>query len=296
MVLDPYIIGGRFAIFAAQYQQYRIKSGFVKYRPDCSPNGLVDMAGGPSSATVTYENRAFALGIFKDPALSSITYENILQTGGFYGSTTKGFTLRVPSSGWLWTSTTASSPTTIDLRMTSFGKMFFAYFIASTTATASYGHLEFSLVIEFKGTIDNAALLGKVISREIARPRSIYITDVDSKSDFPMNLKDDTIVGLNQTPMVVNDDDFSDIMEEKEEKGGQQGKVVDVLETPKVLTVPTQNGYFAGKKGSEFVSVTKGETLSTTPSLLEVIKLQERIQNLMDVIDGMKSSSCKGSQ
>jgi hypothetical protein len=141
------------------FQQYRIVRGRLTYVPDGSSNGLVEIVSGPTAAP-TYAARPFAFGIFKDPALSTIQYNAILDAGGKFGNTSKGKVLTIGPSDWLWTSTTSASPTTIDLRETAFGKLYFAYFNASTTATASFGHIILQLDVEFKGVVFNAGALG----------------------------------------------------------------------------------------------------------------------------------------
>jgi hypothetical protein len=115
-------------------------------------------AGG--TAAPTYAARPFSIGIFIDAALSTISYENIIAAGGSYGNTSKSRALRLPRSPWLWTSATGGSPTTVDLRMVCFGKLYFSFFNASTTATASYGHLILDIYYECRGSVDNAPPLG----------------------------------------------------------------------------------------------------------------------------------------
>jgi hypothetical protein len=116
-----------------------------------------------STATPGYAARPFAIGIFDDPALSTLTYTNIIDGGGKWGNTSRGKILTIAPSKWLWTSTTAASPTTIDLRTTAFGKLYFAYFNASTTAIPSFGHLILQIDVEFKGVIFSAAPIGRTL-------------------------------------------------------------------------------------------------------------------------------------
>jgi len=46
--------------------------------------------------------------------------------------------------------------------MCAFGKLYFAYFNSSTTATVSFGHLILNLDVEFKGVVNNAVPIGLV--------------------------------------------------------------------------------------------------------------------------------------
>jgi hypothetical protein len=175
VALDPFTIGGRLLLLGNNFQYYRVVRGRLTYVPDGSSNGLPEIVSGATAAP-TYAARPFAIGIFDDPALSTITYNSILDGGGRYGNTTKGKTMSIGPSDWLWTSTTGASPTTIDLRMTSFGKLYFAFFNASTTATVSFGHLIIQLDVEFKGVIYNAAALGSAMA-----PPGISDTDPEEK-------------------------------------------------------------------------------------------------------------------
>lgn len=149
--------------------------GRLTYVPDGTVTGLPEIVSGATAAP-TFAARPFAIGIFDDPALSTITYNAILDAGGKYGNTSRGKTLTIGPSDWLWTSTTSASPTTIDLRMTAFGKLYFAYFNASTTATVSFGHLIVQLDVEFKGVVYNAAALGSAMA-----PPGMDDTDSEEK-------------------------------------------------------------------------------------------------------------------
>lgn len=157
--LDPFTIGGRLLALGSNFQQYRVVRGKLTFVPDGTSTGLIEIVSGPTAAP-TYAARPFAIGIFKDPALSTLTYTNIIDGGGKWGSTSKGKQLTIGPSPWLWTSTTTASPTSIDLRETAFGKLYFAYFNASTTASPSFGHLILQLDLEFKGVIFNAVPIG----------------------------------------------------------------------------------------------------------------------------------------
>lgn len=178
--LDPYTIGGRVLQFTNQFLQYRVVGGSLTYVPDVGAMGISDVVTG-GTTTPTYTHRSFAMAIFKDPALSTISYENLLAAGGSYGATERSHSCRLPVSPWLWTSTTASSPTTIDLRMTAFGKFYFSFFNTSTTATASYGHFVLRMHFICRGAVDNAGALGKTIS-STSSPSTPIIEDEDEKA------------------------------------------------------------------------------------------------------------------
>jgi hypothetical protein len=171
--LDPFTIGGRLLLLGNNFLQYRIVRGRLTYVPDGSSNGIVEIVSGATAAP-TYAARPFAIGILKDPALSTVQYNAILDAGGKYGNTSKGKVLTIGPSGWLWTSTTSASPTTIDLRMSAFGKLYFAFFNASTTATVSFGHIIVQLDVEFKGVVYNAAALGTALAPP---PQDVPSTD-----------------------------------------------------------------------------------------------------------------------
>jgi len=160
--LDPYLIGGRLNSLASQFEQYRIVRGRLIYVPDGTGTGILEIVGG-STATPGYAARPFAIGIFKDPALSTLTYTNIIDGGGKWGNTSRGKTLTIGPSKWLWTSTTTASPSTIDLRETAFGKLYFSFFNTSTTAVTSFGHLILQIDVEFKGVIFSAVPIGRTL-------------------------------------------------------------------------------------------------------------------------------------
>jgi len=147
----------------SNYLQYRVVRGSLRYVPDGTSSGVMETVAGGTAAP-TYADRTFAMGIFLDPALSTISFENIWASGGTVGNTSRQHTLQLPPSGWLWTSTTTASPTTIDLRMTAFGKLYFAYGVASTTASASYGQLLLTIEFEGRGSVDGATPLGSTLA------------------------------------------------------------------------------------------------------------------------------------
>jgi hypothetical protein len=207
IALDPYTIGGRFQLLANNFLQYRLVRGRITYVPDCTSTGLIETVSG-FSTTPSYAARPFAIGVFKDSALSTINYNSILDAGGKWGSTAVGKVLTLPRSDWLWTSTTTASPTTIDLRTVAFGKLYFAYFNASTTATASFGHLIIQLDVEYKGVVNNAPVLGAALS-----PPDTYESkeSVEAKPDDEQRKLQGsqapavTTAGLSNVPPLIRD-------------------------------------------------------------------------------------------
>lgn len=158
--IDPYSIGGRANHFASQFLRYRIERIMIQFVSDETSSGVVESVSG-ATTTPSYASRVFAMGLFRDPALSTITYENLVAMGGFIGNTSRNMKARFRGSPWLFTSTTAGSPTNIDLRMTAPYKLYFEFQNNSTTAAASYGHLVFNITWLFQGAIDNAVPLGR---------------------------------------------------------------------------------------------------------------------------------------
>lgn len=159
--IDPYNVGGRMAEVSAVFTKYRIKRLRIRYLPDTTMSGVTDLVAGPSGSP-NYVSRTFAWGFNRDPALSTLNYTQLIQMGGSVGNTAKPQTLTFVNNdpAWFFTSTTASSPTTIDLRLVAPLQLRFAYFNTSTTATASYGHLVFDMVVQFQGPIANSGPLG----------------------------------------------------------------------------------------------------------------------------------------
>jgi len=168
VVLDPYTIGGRLSLMANLFTEYRFTKLKLTYVPDdTTASGVIETAGGPTT-TPSYANRSFAIGLATDPALSTLQFDSLVEMGGKISNTTRSVTL-VAGGGalnrWRYTSTTAAyaSATTIDFRMVAPLKLYFAYFIASTTATASYGNIVMDATVQFRGSVDNAGVLGATL-------------------------------------------------------------------------------------------------------------------------------------
>lgn len=189
--IDPYQVGGRMGAVAQLYTLYRVRYLRITYVPDATASGVTESVSG-ATTTPSYVSRAFAWGINRDPALSTLSYSQLIQMGGSFGNTTRLQTLtfvnRAPQ--WYFTSTTASSPSTIDLRMTAPLQLRFAYFNTSTTAAASYGHLIFNIICQFKGILPESAALGLSL---------IPSTESESKSQDSDDSKTAGLVNQNKT-------------------------------------------------------------------------------------------------
>ena len=160
--IDPFNIGGRFNSVASNFTKYQLLSVIATYIPDSTQSGVTDLVAGPST-TPTYVSRSFAWGFNRDPALSTLSYTQLIEMGGQYGNTSRPQKLRFSNNRdpyWYFVSTTAASPTTIDLRMAAPLQLRFAYSGTSTTAIGSYGHVVMDFVIKFQGSIAPNGSLG----------------------------------------------------------------------------------------------------------------------------------------
>jgi len=185
VAIDPYTIGGRTLVIAQLYTKYRIRRVVIRYIPDTSFSGVVESISGPTT-TPSYGSRVFAWGINRDPALSTLSYSQLVQMGGAVGNTNRSSRLVFINNdnSWFFTSTTAASPTTIDLRMVAPLQLRFAYGTASTTAIGSYGQLVFDIDIQCSGDIPPSAPLGLSLSPpELVRESK----DTEEKKDVKPN-------------------------------------------------------------------------------------------------------------
>lgn len=166
LILDPYNIGGRFFNFASLFTQYRIHKATLRYRPYGTAAG-VEWAVAGHSTTPNYYNRAFAVGITTDPGSTCSGTSQIIAAGGIFGNTTRSWNLDIPDAAtgkWLYTTTSAASPTVIDLRMTTFGYLQFAFEAASTTTTEVYGAILIDADVSFRGMLPALAPVGLSLS------------------------------------------------------------------------------------------------------------------------------------
>jgi hypothetical protein len=163
-------VGGRFGSLAAFWQRYRIKSGNLKYCPFGTGAGYVsDVSGGTASASAIIAERDFACIFLPDPDVSLTTSDQILDSGGKAGNSSKPMTFRVPPTGWLWTSTdtpAAGPPTGADYRMACFGRHAACFTATSTTAARTYGQFIFDLIVEFKHEHTQVSVIGISLKSE----------------------------------------------------------------------------------------------------------------------------------
>jgi hypothetical protein len=185
--LDPYSIGGRLFTAAGLYSKYRFRRVVIRYVPDTTFSGVQESVAG-ATTTPSYGDRVFAWGFNRDPAYSTLSYSQLVQMGGRIGNTSRSSTLSFVNKDpqWYFTSATAGSPSTIDLRLTAPLQLRFAYFNTSTTAAASYGHLVFDIDVQFMGDGPIAvplslgsALAAQVSAVESKAPADDVISDIE---------------------------------------------------------------------------------------------------------------------
>jgi hypothetical protein len=157
--INPFTLGSRTALMGALFSQWRVKRMIIQYIPDETASGVLDQPQGAITASVSYGNRAFAMGWFKDPSAAPSTADYVLEFGGRDGNTTRGMTVVVPPSGWLWVSTTGSSPSTIDQRMSAHGVLCCLFRTTSTTTATTYGRIDISAEIEYRYP-ENSSVVG----------------------------------------------------------------------------------------------------------------------------------------
>jgi len=171
IALDPYTIGGRLNAMAALFTEYRFTRFKLTYVPDgtTSSGVLENVTGGTTSPT--YAARSFAMGLATDPALSTLSFAQIIEMGGKPTNTTRGLSFNIKGgvlNTWRYTSTTLpySSTTTIDLRLVAPLKLYFAYFNSSTTAGASFGEILIDATVQFRGAVGIAQPIGSFNFKE----------------------------------------------------------------------------------------------------------------------------------
>jgi len=162
--LTPYTLGSRCALISAEFAQWRVRRMAVQYETDATASGVVNTQSGPST-TPSYGSRPFALGWNRDPDITFSTHPAIVEAGGLSHNTSRDSpVIRLPRSGWLYTSTTTGYPGSgIDLRMCAHGNLLASYVDASTTATATYGRIIISYDIEFRYP-QNSSVIGAALS------------------------------------------------------------------------------------------------------------------------------------
>jgi len=198
--LDPFAIGGRLNALASIYAQYRIKSGTLTYSPLSSYSGIISNAAGPVAGS--YAERGLAWCIVSDPAIVITNYSQVGEVGKFF-RTSQRASLKVPRSGWLFTSTTliSGSTTAIDRRLACFGRLSAVFREASTTATQAYGDIQMALVVEFRYPLPIAVTIGTPSTPSEEKSWN-YITqneDLATKPDLHQSVEPNTGRGGSST-------------------------------------------------------------------------------------------------
>lgn len=161
--LDPFNVGGHLYHMASLFSEWRLRWVRIDYIPYSTPSGVMSTVSGTTSSP-SYGSRNFAMGIMDDPDFTPVTYNGIVISGKSVESNTAQRVSLSHSSGalrtWRFTSTTGSSPTTIDLRMTAPADVRFAYQQTSTTNVVTYGNIIVTGLVDFRGVIDNFAPVG----------------------------------------------------------------------------------------------------------------------------------------
>ena len=184
--VDPYNLGGMPYHIASLFMQYRFLWVKIDYIPYSTASGVLTTTSGQTSAPV-YGSRNFAWGFQADPYAISSTYTSIVIGGGQESNTSRRSSIIMRGgtlSAWRYTTTTAASPTYIDLRMVAPAVVNFAYQQASTTLATTYGNIKISGVMQVRYQIDNAAPIGLSLqSTENIRPQSADEQKSNKKPD-----------------------------------------------------------------------------------------------------------------
>jgi hypothetical protein len=178
VLIDPYTIGSRAALLAAEFAQWRVRSLTIEYDPDVTSSGVVNSQSGPTT-TPSYGSRPFAMGFSKDPIYLPSTHPGVMEIGGVSLNTSKRGILKLPSSQWLWASTTTgySTGSLIDNRTVSHGAFVASFVDASTTAAATYGRFVFTYALQFRYPV-NANVIGATLNNNVSPER---VTEEEEK-------------------------------------------------------------------------------------------------------------------
>jgi len=153
---------------ASIFSQYRVVSGKFTFR-SIQSNGGVNNS--PSGNAANSACRTFSLVFLTDPASASTTFSADMSSGGQMINTTRNASLDIPSSSqlgsWLYTSSAAASPTSIDLRDCAFGALEGHFMDTSSTAIVQYGFIVFDAVVQFRGLMYFAAPIGRSLKPSI---------------------------------------------------------------------------------------------------------------------------------
>lgn len=183
VVIDPYTLGSRCALLAAEFAQWKVSRMTIQYVSDMTSSGVVNTQGGPST-TPSYGSRPFALGWHRDPSVLVTTHPTIMETGGISNNTSRNSkVINLPPSAWLYTSTTTSyAGSAIDNRMTAHGSLSGAFVDASTTAAATYGRIVICYDLSFRYP-QNASVIGESISSLLPSLSSSTIINCEQKEE-----------------------------------------------------------------------------------------------------------------
>jgi len=181
IILDPFILGGRFSTMASLFSQYKVHYGVFEYKPSSNYGYANNPAGGISTSTVAIQSRNFAMAIVDDVSNAPTSATGAIQSGGIVVRTGQSRQMAIPRSccnKWLWTSTTtvSASATLVDERTACFGLLCCRWLDSSTTANATYGNIFFRLKVSFKGPVQVAAPIGA-----LRAPRVISVDDEEKK-------------------------------------------------------------------------------------------------------------------
>jgi len=153
LLLDPFAIGGRFAVHANIYQQYKINACTIRFRSDLSSIGMPSN-NGAATTTASYAIRKFALGFARDPAFVPANFLNALELGARIGSTDRDCSVKCGSSPWLFCSLPGGASFS-DIRQCMFGEVFLIFDTSTTATTPAYGYIDFELDVSFRLPTDN---------------------------------------------------------------------------------------------------------------------------------------------
>jgi hypothetical protein len=167
-------MGGRFQNLAQYFQQYRIRKGaYFEYIPYNALNTQQEVVSGPTS-TPSYAMRNMVWLFVDDPSLSLANFTTLVDSGGIEFNTNERKRLSIPASAWKWVSTTSASPTSIDLRMCTFGALLARFRQTSTTAASTYGEINFVGVVEWRYPITPTGTIG--VSPDEKEPSPSHLT------------------------------------------------------------------------------------------------------------------------
>jgi len=149
--LDPFSIGGRFAVMSSMFQKYRILGGTIRWTPVVT----YTVAG-----TGVSQGPAIAIGWHPDLQQVPADFADAMRFGAREIQLGVPASCKIGRSGWLYTTTTSSSPTASDLRMSCFGGFYLFQdgSFSAITGNTSLGDFVFDLDVEYQGAQDGAVI------------------------------------------------------------------------------------------------------------------------------------------